>query len=193
VTETSQRDCTYLCTHFPISPSTHKVPHDTAAASITNISANYWQSSSSSCSISAQSPIGAGPCRSKDAPLRLEKMTASQYVFPRAILFIFHTIRRELYPVGLFCLDALKCMHLSSRNSISLFLFSFNVTAADRKSQRCGSVTGPGFGFNSISIPGGPLTITLTWQKGVVEEQFMDRFATYLSRRLMLDFKNCVM
>jgi hypothetical protein len=137
-------------------------------------------------------PVVEPTGESKDAPLRLEKMIASQYVFLRAILFIFHTIRREFYAVDLFCLDALKCMHLSSRNSISLFFFSFDVTAADRKSQRCGSVTGPGFGFNSISIPGGPLTITLTWQKGVVEEQFMDRLATYLSRRLMLDFKNCV-
>ncbi|TVY87821.1 Acyl-CoA ligase [Lachnellula willkommii] len=54
---------------------------------------------------------------------------------------------------------------------------------------QCGSVTGPVFGFNSASIPGGPLAITLTWQKGVVEEEFFNEMATYLSRRLMSGLK----
>ncbi|TVY23471.1 Acyl-CoA ligase [Lachnellula hyalina] len=54
---------------------------------------------------------------------------------------------------------------------------------------QCGSVTGPVFGFNSASIPGGPLAITLTWQKGVVEEKFFDEMAKYLSRRLMSGLK----
>ncbi|TVY48858.1 putative 4-coumarate--CoA ligase [Lachnellula occidentalis] len=54
---------------------------------------------------------------------------------------------------------------------------------------QCGSVTGPVFGFNSASIPGGPLAITLTWQKGVVEEEFFDEMAKYLSRRLMSGLK----
>jgi hypothetical protein len=47
---------------------------------------------------------------------------------------------------------------------------------------QCGSVTGPVF------CQGGPMTITLTWQKGSVEEDIINNFAEYLTERLLADF-----
>lgn len=49
---------------------------------------------------------------------------------------------------------------------------------------QCGSVTGPVVMVNCVSIPGGPLTITLSWQKGNCEEQLINNMAAYLGRRL---------
>lgn len=53
---------------------------------------------------------------------------------------------------------------------------------------QCGSVTGPLFGCNSVSIPGGPLTITLVWQKGAMEEHILTDMAKYLTERLLAGF-----
>ncbi|KFY64787.1 hypothetical protein V496_03036 [Pseudogymnoascus sp. VKM F-4515 (FW-2607)] len=53
---------------------------------------------------------------------------------------------------------------------------------------QCGSVTGPLFGCTSVSIPGGPLTMTLVWQKGGMEEQMVSGMAKYLTERLLAGF-----
>ncbi|KAH7324096.1 hypothetical protein BKA65DRAFT_436364 [Rhexocercosporidium sp. MPI-PUGE-AT-0058] len=50
---------------------------------------------------------------------------------------------------------------------------------------QCGSVTGPVFGCNCVSIAGGPMTITLTWQKGSMEEKMIEDMAKYLRSRLL--------
>ncbi|CZR70228.1 uncharacterized protein PAC_20129 [Phialocephala subalpina] len=49
---------------------------------------------------------------------------------------------------------------------------------------QCGSVTGPVFGCNSISIAGGPMTITFTWQKGSMKEKLIEDMAAYVDRRM---------
>lgn len=53
---------------------------------------------------------------------------------------------------------------------------------------QCGSVTGPVFCCNCISIAGGPITVSLTWQKGSLEEKMIDGMAAYLERRLLAGF-----
>ncbi|KAH9205629.1 hypothetical protein DL95DRAFT_490398, partial [Leptodontidium sp. 2 PMI_412] len=58
---------------------------------------------------------------------------------------------------------------------------------------QCGSVvTGPVFGCNCISIAGGPMTITLTWQKGSIEEDMVEAMAKYLETRLLTGFEEVV-
>lgn len=53
---------------------------------------------------------------------------------------------------------------------------------------QCGSVTGPVFGCNSISIAGGPMTITFTWQKGSMDEKLVEDMAAYLKGRMKEGF-----
>ncbi|GAP92645.1 hypothetical protein SAMD00023353_5900070 [Rosellinia necatrix] len=48
-----------------------------------------------------------------------------------------------------------------------------------------GMVTGPALGFNCVSVASGPLTIAITWQEGVVEEDLVDSIARDLSERLI--------
>jgi hypothetical protein len=55
---------------------------------------------------------------------------------------------------------------------------------------QCGSVTGPVLSVNCLSTHGGPLTITLAWQKGACEEQLINNMTAYLRRRLMEEFGN---
>jgi len=57
---------------------------------------------------------------------------------------------------------------------------------------QCGSVTGPVFCCNCISIADGPLTATLTWQKGSIEEKMVDDMARYLSRKLLAGFEGII-
>ncbi|KAM5345641.1 hypothetical protein ACJ41O_011502 [Fusarium nematophilum] len=40
---------------------------------------------------------------------------------------------------------------------------------------QCGMGAGPAIGFNCVSTRGGPLTISITWQEGVVEESLIER------------------
>lgn len=47
---------------------------------------------------------------------------------------------------------------------------------------QCGMVTGPAIGFNCVSVRGGPLTISITWQQGVVEESLIEQVARDLER-----------
>ncbi|KAL1885451.1 Alcohol acetyltransferase [Paecilomyces lecythidis] len=47
---------------------------------------------------------------------------------------------------------------------------------------QCGMVTGPAIGFNCVSVRGGPLTISITWQQGVVEESLVEHVARDLER-----------
>lgn len=49
---------------------------------------------------------------------------------------------------------------------------------------QCGSVTGPVFGCNAISIAGGPMTITFTWQKGSIDQELIEDMAAFLKRRM---------
>ncbi|OKL58493.1 hypothetical protein UA08_06362 [Talaromyces atroroseus] len=53
---------------------------------------------------------------------------------------------------------------------------------------QCGSVSGPVVAVSCISTPGGPLTITLAWQKGSCEDKLINDMAAYLSSRLVEDF-----
>jgi Alcohol acetyltransferase len=55
---------------------------------------------------------------------------------------------------------------------------------------QCGSVAGPVVAVNCISTPGGPLTITLAWQRGSCEEQLINDMVAYLSNRLVEDFED---
>ncbi|PVH71985.1 hypothetical protein DL98DRAFT_86411 [Cadophora sp. DSE1049] len=57
---------------------------------------------------------------------------------------------------------------------------------------QCGSVTGPVFCCNCVSITGGPMTMTLTWQKGSMEEKMIEDMAKYLESRLMTGFDEVV-
>ncbi|KAK0123963.1 hypothetical protein ONS95_008951 [Cadophora gregata] len=57
---------------------------------------------------------------------------------------------------------------------------------------QCGSVTGPVFCCNCVSIAGGPMTMTLTWQKGSMEERMIEDMARYLESRLMTGFDEVV-
>ncbi|KAL3421681.1 hypothetical protein PVAG01_05837 [Phlyctema vagabunda] len=50
---------------------------------------------------------------------------------------------------------------------------------------QCGSVTGPVFGCNAISLVDGPLTVTVTWQKGAMDEDMGYKLVEYLTNRLM--------
>lgn len=57
---------------------------------------------------------------------------------------------------------------------------------------QCGSVTGPVIAVNCISTLGGPLTVTLAWQKGSCEESLIDSMVVFLRRRLTEDFEDAV-
>ncbi|KAI9367067.1 alcohol acetyltransferase [Aspergillus egyptiacus] len=47
---------------------------------------------------------------------------------------------------------------------------------------QCGMVAGPAMGFNCVSVRGGTLTISITWQRGVVEEPLVEQVARDLER-----------
>ncbi|OJK00223.1 hypothetical protein ASPACDRAFT_78153 [Aspergillus aculeatus ATCC 16872] len=47
---------------------------------------------------------------------------------------------------------------------------------------QCGMVTGPALGFNCVSVPGRPLTISITWQCGVVEGSLVEQVARDLEK-----------
>ncbi|KAM6529774.1 Alcohol acetyltransferase [Fusarium falciforme] len=49
---------------------------------------------------------------------------------------------------------------------------------------QCGMVSGPAIGFNCASIPGGSFTISITWERGVVEESLIEQVAQDLELRL---------
>lgn len=42
---------------------------------------------------------------------------------------------------------------------------------------QCGMVSGPAIGFNCTSIRGGSFTISITWERGVVEESLIEHVA----------------
>ncbi|KAH8669924.1 hypothetical protein BGZ61DRAFT_483229 [Ilyonectria robusta] len=48
-----------------------------------------------------------------------------------------------------------------------------------------GMVAGPAIGFNCVSIRGGPLTMAITWQYGIVDESLINTLAHGLEKRLM--------
>lgn len=49
---------------------------------------------------------------------------------------------------------------------------------------QCGMVSGPAIGFNCASIRGGSFTISITWERGVVEESLIEQLAKDLELRL---------
>ncbi|KAH6954140.1 alcohol acetyltransferase [Fusarium avenaceum] len=49
---------------------------------------------------------------------------------------------------------------------------------------QCGLVAGPALGFNCVSVKGGPLTLSITWQTGIVLESVVARVANELEARL---------
>ncbi|CAJ0546457.1 Ff.00g010840.m01.CDS01 [Fusarium sp. VM40] len=49
---------------------------------------------------------------------------------------------------------------------------------------QCGFVAGPALGFNCVSVKGGPLTLSITWQTGIVLESVVERVAKELEVRL---------
>jgi len=55
-----------------------------------------------------------------------------------------------------------------------------------------GSVTGPVFCCNCVSIVDGPFTATLTWQKGSIEEKMIDELTEYLNSRFLTGFDHIV-
>lgn len=48
-----------------------------------------------------------------------------------------------------------------------------------------GMVAGPAIGFNCVSIRGGPLTMAITWQHGIVDKSLINILAHGLEKRLM--------
>jgi hypothetical protein len=51
---------------------------------------------------------------------------------------------------------------------------------------QCAIVAGPAIGFSVISLKEGPLAITLNWQEGLSENEFMEKMGIYLNRRLLI-------
>ncbi|KAM0334493.1 hypothetical protein ACHAQA_001522 [Verticillium albo-atrum] len=49
---------------------------------------------------------------------------------------------------------------------------------------QCGMVAGPALGFSCVSVQGGPLMISITWQHGIVDEQLVENVAQDIERRL---------
>ena len=47
-----------------------------------------------------------------------------------------------------------------------------------------GMVVGPAIGCGAVSVQGGPLTVSLYWQEGVLTDDFMEELKNYLDRRL---------
>lgn len=50
---------------------------------------------------------------------------------------------------------------------------------------QCGMVTGPVIGLSVVSVKEGPLVITIGWQDGALEEEFVKGLATFLKERLI--------
>jgi len=49
---------------------------------------------------------------------------------------------------------------------------------------QCGMVVGPAIGCGAVSLEGGPLTVSLYWQEGVLSDSFMKGLRDYLQQRL---------
>lgn len=63
----------------------------------------------------------------------------------------------------------------SPTNPLTLERFAFT---------QCGMVTGPALGLNCVSVSGGALGISITWQEGIVEESLVDYLCKDLEKRL---------
>lgn len=50
---------------------------------------------------------------------------------------------------------------------------------------QCSMVAGPAVGFSCVSVRGGPLTVAITWQDGIVEESLNRLVAQDLKKRLI--------
>jgi len=50
---------------------------------------------------------------------------------------------------------------------------------------QCAMVAGPAFGCSVISTTDGPLVLSLTWQEGVLEEEFVRGMKAFLEARLL--------
>ena len=50
---------------------------------------------------------------------------------------------------------------------------------------QCAMVAGPAFGCSVVSVRGGPMTISLHWQEGIVDKKLMDGMRKFLERRLL--------
>ncbi|KAM0227289.1 hypothetical protein ACHAPO_011644 [Fusarium lateritium] len=49
---------------------------------------------------------------------------------------------------------------------------------------QCGFVAGPALGFNCVSVKGGPLTLSVTWQGGIVQESIIESVIDELEARM---------
>ncbi|SPJ71057.1 related to branched-chain amino acids aminotransferase [Fusarium torulosum] len=49
---------------------------------------------------------------------------------------------------------------------------------------QCGFVAGPALGFNCVSVMGGPLTLSITWQSGIVSDSLVERVINELEVRI---------
>ncbi|RSL41027.1 hypothetical protein CEP53_013016 [Fusarium sp. AF-6] len=81
----------------------------------------------------------------------------------------------RLYTYELSNLGSASSIPIQSRNQLKLDKLVFT---------QCGMVTGPAMSFNCASVRGGSLTISITWEWGVVEESLIEQVAQDLKHQL---------
>ncbi|KAG8352434.1 hypothetical protein FVEN_g9493 [Fusarium venenatum] len=83
--------------------------------------------------------------------------------------------QKRQYTYELSNLGSIPNMSLPERSGIKIEKLVFT---------QCGFIAGPALGFNCVSVKGGPLTLSVTWQGGIVQESIIESVIDELETRI---------